>query len=568
MRGPNPALAQIVPTLRLRVNGVVEQSDEEEEDEQADAGRYRPQARMAQPARKTASSLTHAARKIEHQYMNTSSDSDDTSSGAGDSASSSESSGRAPALANESDNDIEMINSPVDPADAPEIILLDAPPRYMSHFHPRPQLTPATTPPSALVTAVEMLSSTTIRMRATHRLPFLVRELRRGFHGRCSELLVPVFKDKRVPKLEVVYSGVGDEEYVARVEGSWLCPLCDLLGPLRTREILDCHLRWDHAEVFYEWQPGHGVDASVDDWELHLLIPENPGVDHGISDLTTVTGAHTSPLPDRPHTPDREASTSETLDTKRSSTSHMTPHTQRLASPFPSVSLSPPTPRAPKDEVKPDVSTIYTPTPSVSVTRETSSTGTSGTGGSTQPSVLTSSLAVTSRTTASSSVARPRAITPPLPADPLGPAARAPFLPAESEYGGPTVLYSCRPQGAGLFDLLGTLPAGAWGLLEWDLRDREQEVLESDMVGEELKVMQAVWMRWVGVNRNLLVTDYCKGVIAFVDEYWRIIHRGAGWSALRFFLVTLMANQFLTGREVARVLRHYEGLTGMDEWYD
>ena len=28
-----------------------------------------------------------------------------------------------------------------------------------------------------------------------------------------------------------------------------------------------------------------------------------------------------------------------------------------------------------------------------------------------------------------------------------------------------------------------------------------------------------------------------------------------------------MANQFLTGREVARVLRHYEELTGMDEYY-
>lgn len=190
----------------------------------------------------------------------------------------------------------------------------------------------------------------------------------------------------------------------------------------------------------------------------------------------------------------------------------MTPHTQRFASPFPFVALSPPTPRVPKDEVKPDVSTIYTPTPSVSMTRGTSTTGTSGTGGSTQPSVLSSSLAVASRTTASSSVARPRPITPPPPADSLGPAARAPFLPAQSEYGGPTVLYSCRPQGPGLFDLLGTLPAGAWGLLEWDLRDREQEVLESDMVGEELKVMQAVWMRWAGVNRYVFIVHYPCGL--------------------------------------------------------
>lgn len=62
MRGPNPDLAQIVPTLRLRVNGVVEQSDEEEEDEQADAGRYRPQPRMAEPIRKTASSLSYVVR--------------------------------------------------------------------------------------------------------------------------------------------------------------------------------------------------------------------------------------------------------------------------------------------------------------------------------------------------------------------------------------------------------------------------------------------------------------------------------------------------------------------------
>lgn len=35
----------------------------------------------------------------------------------------------------------------------------------------------------------------------------------------------------------------------------------------------------------------------------------------------------------------------------------------------------------------------------------------------------------------------------------------------------------------------------------------------------------------------MFVTDYCKGAIAFVDEYWRIIHRGAGWSALRFLLL-------------------------------
>lgn len=30
----------------------------------------------------------------------------------------------------------------------------------------------------------------------------------------------------------------------------------------------------------------------------------------------------------------------------------------------------------------------------------------------------------------------------------------------------------------------------------------------------------------------------------------------------------LLANRFLTGADVADVLKHYEGLTGMDSWYD
>lgn len=30
----------------------------------------------------------------------------------------------------------------------------------------------------------------------------------------------------------------------------------------------------------------------------------------------------------------------------------------------------------------------------------------------------------------------------------------------------------------------------------------------------------------------------------------------------------LLANRFLDGRDMAKVLRHYEELTGMDNWYD
>jgi hypothetical protein len=35
------------------------------------------------------------------------------------------------------------------------------------------------------------------------------------------------------------------------------------------------------------------------------------------------------------------------------------------------------------------------------------------------------------------------------------------------------------------------------------------------------------------VRRNKLISNYLKGVIAFVDDYWKVIHRAAGWDALR-----------------------------------
>ncbi len=201
---------------------------------------------------------SHAARKIEQNYWDTSSEPDDSRPEASDSASPSESSRRASALSHQSDSDIEIDNAPINPEHAPEIILLDAPPRFSSHFHPRPRRPAAMTPPSTLVTTIERLSFASLRMHATRRLPFLLRDLRRRFYARCEQLGVPVYTDKRTPRLKILYTGAGaeDSEYVARVDGSWVCPLCNLLGALRTREMLDCHLRWDHAEVFCEWQAG------------------------------------------------------------------------------------------------------------------------------------------------------------------------------------------------------------------------------------------------------------------------------------------------------------------------
>lgn len=37
--------------------------------------------------------------------------------------------------------------------------------------------------------------------------------------------------------------------------------------------------------------------------------------------------------------------------------------------------------------------------------------------------------------------------------------------------------------------------------------------------------------------RPFFIGDYVAGVEAFVDEYWLVIHRAAGWGALRAWLM-------------------------------
>ena len=42
----------------------------------------------------------------------------------------------------------------------------------------------------------------------------------------------------------------------------WLCLLCELHGTFRTREMLACHLQWDHAKVISEWGQMDGTEVS------------------------------------------------------------------------------------------------------------------------------------------------------------------------------------------------------------------------------------------------------------------------------------------------------------------
>ncbi|KIY43504.1 hypothetical protein FISHEDRAFT_53376 [Fistulina hepatica ATCC 64428] len=84
---------------------------------------------------------------------------------------------------------------------------------------------------------------------------------------------------------------------------------------------------------------------------------------------------------------------------------------------------------------------------------------------------------------------------------------------------------------------------------------------------DEYKSINALWARWIFLNRRFFISNFQNGCKKFVEDYYEMIHLTAGWDALRFLLLALLANRFLTGHDVAVVLKYYESLTGMDYWY-
>ncbi|KAJ7647404.1 hypothetical protein FB45DRAFT_893355 [Roridomyces roridus] len=149
---------------------------------------------------------------------------------------------------------------------------------------------------------------------------------------------------------------------------------------------------------------------------------------------------------------------------------------------------------------------------------------------------------------------------PPTPPGPLGPTARFPFLPADSEHGGPSIKYSSRFGGPKIYDLLATLPMAEYGVLKWSVEDREEEIFEADDLFDEHKVMHALWARWIFARRNFFIAHYFKGAKQFVEDNWKMIRRAAGWEALRYFLLLLLTGKFLSGAEVAKLLNIYSDL--------
>ncbi|KAF9269511.1 hypothetical protein L218DRAFT_272438 [Marasmius fiardii PR-910] len=352
------------------------------------------------------------------------------------------------------------------------------------------------------------------------RLPFLRRNLRVGFEATC--------KARRVETM--VTSGER-----MTVETVYLYPI-DTLDERRygslTRKLE--HLEWDHAEVKMRWTNSR-EEGKVTKWmiEIILPLPSKPGKDlsyihpnfvfatyvrnPAILELTSLATTHDlrHMLGDKGKA--REVSMGPELELRTS----FTRKSARVDSKDTTLQSS-------KDAFTPDFDFKQ----------------------------LTGRYASPPRLNFEDSSDPP---------DPLGPTAQFPFLPAVSDDEKTTLNYSCRIGGPKIYDLLGTLSQEQFGTLSWVVLDREEEIFEVDDVKDEHKVMHALWARWIILHRMTFIRNYHDGVRMFIDQYWKMIRVAAGWEALRYWLLVLLANRFLTGHEVAELLKYYQKKVGWDE---
>lgn len=87
------------------------------------------------------------------------------------------------------------------------------------------------------------------------QVPFLIRNLRAGFANRCKLLGVPESTNGET-NVHVTFRVLMDHGLVKLDypdEHSLTCPLCNLHGNFKTKDMLQKHLEWDHPEVETRW---------------------------------------------------------------------------------------------------------------------------------------------------------------------------------------------------------------------------------------------------------------------------------------------------------------------------
>jgi hypothetical protein len=120
-----------------------------------------------------------------------------------------------------------------------------------------------------MMAAFETLSLSVAAAAQKKRLPFLRRVVKTSFRRRCHRMgivLDPVSPPTQA--LSVLYKlaiDVSENESdddvtvysVHKVNlaiDKLLCPLCDTLGGIRSKEMLEAHIQWDHSDVEASWR--------------------------------------------------------------------------------------------------------------------------------------------------------------------------------------------------------------------------------------------------------------------------------------------------------------------------
>ncbi|KAF9450215.1 hypothetical protein P691DRAFT_493560 [Macrolepiota fuliginosa MF-IS2] len=147
--------------------------------------------------------------------------------------------------------EIPILENEVLMVEPPQPVLTIPLPQIVNTDESRAQ-SPVTAPCNHLISALQYLYGASIRMTVTRQLPFLCRNLRRGFHSQCSTLGIDTAESEKMTVLvryecpHLVY-----EVCITR----WHCPVCTLHGGFPNKVILRQHILWDHPEiVLVRWE--------------------------------------------------------------------------------------------------------------------------------------------------------------------------------------------------------------------------------------------------------------------------------------------------------------------------
>jgi len=286
------------------------------------------------------------------------------------------------------------------------------------------------------------------------RPPFLRSHLRRSFLKRCEAEGIPTKGGKtREPEITYVYRTVGSESTFKATVKHWGCPLCDTYSKLETHQALERHLgdkdgghpevkvdmRRKSVNILYSSVDKHLTTSQDHRWEITLVMPVVAEEEEEEEVDSWVIVVLRSLTFVSPGTCRSESEIVEIYPDSAARRQWKTFAPRRRVGAVPMDVDEDRLKDEPEELALPAIEGIYD--------------------------------------------------------DFLDPSIRPPYLPFKS------VKFSCRPDGPKLYDIIGAKSLKQFGILVWSVIDREEELFEMDGVRDEDKVMQALWCRWIMLNR-------------------------------------------------------------------